>query len=126
MSDPHTQPPNEVERRFGLVLLPPFAERTVVQMWQFTASPIVFRTLELVRDSFYMVARLLDESGTMVGGEQGFPLSRSSFNEYRQTAGVPVRYCISEVGDLLCYAPGDREPSMRFTPVDHRAFGLGA
>ena len=112
---------------FGLVPLPPLERRTLIQLWQFADPPApVLRSIEVVEGRYYMVARVLDERGCVVGGSDGIPLERIAFNEYRQANGVDAYYRISETGELHCYGPGDKEPSIRCTPLNLEQVKLGA
>ena len=75
-----------------------------------------YRSIEIVDDRYYIVARILDENGELQGGLVGLLLDRVAFNEYHLTNGEGI-YRIAESGDLLGYSEGDDEPYMICKPI---------
>jgi hypothetical protein len=103
---------------FGQVLLPPLAERQVLQHWRIVTPTVnVFRSIEFIHGSYFMVARGIDSEGIPFGGEHGLPLVRESPTDYRLANGSSMRYQIAETGDLLGFAEGESEASIRCIPV---------
>jgi hypothetical protein len=113
-----------------LVQLPPLWQRTVIQHWRLAEAPVpvvVLRSIEMANGEYYMVARVIDEQGAVTaGGKHGIPLSRISFEEYRQENGVDVCYKITETGELLCFFEGEPQPDLRCIPVSSESLNLGA
>ncbi|CAG0942315.1 hypothetical protein ANRL1_00895 [Anaerolineae bacterium] len=74
------------------------------------------RSVEYAEGEYFLVSRLMSETGLPTGGDQGLRLVRISGVEYQGVPPNVMTYRIASSGELLCQALGEKEPSMRGTP----------
>lgn len=74
------------------------------------------RSIELAEGEYFLVSRLLTDSGLPVGGDGGLRLVRVSDTEFHGVPPNTMIYLVAPSGELLCQARGEEAPSMRGIP----------